>query len=93
MYFNVAVIPRTSSPRHLKLLVAQHTRLKLLTHNAQVARKRAVVESDALLSVLSSVEDLGKHGSCSAFYMDFRLTQLAKLYSERPGNHTLFHAC
>jgi hypothetical protein len=50
-----------------------------------IARKRAVVESEPLLTVLASVEDLGKHGSGEKnFYTDFRLTQLAKLYEERP---------
>lgn len=50
-----------------------------------VARKRAVVEAEPLLTVLASVEDLGKHGRAEKnFYTDFRLTQLAKLYEDRP---------
>lgn len=50
-----------------------------------VARKRAVVEAEPLLAVLASVEDLGKHGKAETnFYTDFRLSQLARLYEERP---------
>ena len=45
-----------------------------------IARKRRLVESDTLLSVLASVEDLGKHGTASPFYVDFRIAQLGKIY-------------
>jgi hypothetical protein len=38
-----------------------------------------------VLSALASVEDLGKHGNASSFYIDFRLSQLAKIYDTIPG--------
>ena len=52
-----------------------------------VARKRGIVEAHPQLSVLASVEDLGKHGATapSSYAVDFRLTQLAALYRESPA--------